>query len=348
MFDFEIAALGVIFLIVLVVPFAFQKVERNLESFLFVMGVIAATVTWSWDRHLIEEALVTPLPITGAVLVAGSVVFIAHHRLQTGVRWLSDRVSLSILVFLTVVVLGLISSIITAIIAALFLVTALELLPLDRQSRVNLAIVACFAIGIGAVLTPLGEPLSTIAISNLEGEPYNAGFFFLADLLGFFVVPGVLAMGFLAVTPLVLKRASEKVDLVWEEREPYREALLRVLKVFVFVMALVLLGESYRDLIDKYFIKVAPEGLYWLNTISAVLDNATLAAAEVGPALSLIQLKAVMISLMVSGGMLIPGNIPNIIAAHKLDIGMRAWARLGVPLGAVLLAVYFVMLFYVP
>ena len=344
---FETVGLGVIFFVVLILPFRVRIVEQNLGLFLFVMGAIAVTVTSSWKWHLVEEALVTPLPITGAVLVAGSIVYILHHRLQAAVRWVSDRISLRPLLFFVVVVLGFVSSIISAIIAALFLVTVLELLPLDRRCRVNVTIIACFAIGIGAVLTPLGEPLSTIAISKLEGEPHNAGFFFLLDLLGSFVVPGVLAMGLLTLTPLVRIRASEQAGSEERGRGSYWEVLVWVLKVFIFVMALVLLGESFRVLIDKYFIRLAPEILYWINTVSAVLDNATLAAAEVGPSLSVPQIKAVLISLMVSGGMLIPGNIPNIIAADRLNIGMREWASLAIPLGAAMLAVCFVVLFYV-
>lgn len=344
---FEVVGLIVIFLAVLCIPFLVKSVEHNLEIFLFVMGLIAATVTWSWGTHLIKETLVTPLPITGAVLVFGSLVYLAHSHLQRGIRWLSDRISLRVLVFLTVVVLGMASSIISAIIAALFLVTVLDLLPLDRKSRINVAIVSCFAIGLGAVLTPLGEPLSTIAISKLQGEPHQAGFFFLTELLWFFVLPGVFAMGVLSSTPLVLSTDNTEVVPKADVSDPYIKVLFWVLRVLVFVMALVLLGESFRVLIDKYFINVVPEGLFWINTVSAVLDNATLAAAEIGPSLSIIQIKAVLISLMVSGGMLIPGNIPNIIVAGKLKITMRDWAVLAIPLGTVLLGIYFVFLFYV-
>jgi predicted cation transporter len=49
--------------------------------------------------------------------------------------------------------------------------------------------------------------------------------------------------------------------------------------------------------------------------------------------------------LLIAGGMLIPGNIPNIISAGKLGITSKEWARLGVPLGLVSMAVYFVILF---
>ena len=46
--------------------------------------------------------------------------------------------------------------------------------------------------------------------------------------------------------------------------------------------------------------------------------------------------------LLIAGGMLIPGNIPNIISAGKLGISSKEWAKLGVPLGLVLMAIYFV------
>jgi len=55
--------------------------------------------------------------------------------------------------------------------------------------------------------------------------------------------------------------------------------------------------------------------------------------------------RAVLMGLLISGGMLIPGNIPNIIAANKLTIRSRTWARFGVPLGLVLLVGYFIILF---
>ena len=40
-------------------------------------------------------------------------------------------------------------------------------------------ILACFSIGLGAALTPIGEPLATITISKL-----NEDFFYLIKLIG--------------------------------------------------------------------------------------------------------------------------------------------------------------------
>ncbi len=108
-------------------------------------------------------------------------------------------------------------------------------------------------------------------------------------------------------------------------------------------MALVFLGEGFKPVIDRYIIKLPAPALYWINMVSAVLDNATLTAAEISPKMTLQQIDFILMGLLISGGMLIPGNIPNIIAASKLNIKSKEWAKLGVPLGLILLVIYFVI-----
>lgn len=71
---------------------------------------------------------------------------------------------------LTVIILGLASSIITAIIAAIVLVIIINVLPLDRKSEIRFTVLACFSIGLGAALTPIGEPLATITISKVNED----------------------------------------------------------------------------------------------------------------------------------------------------------------------------------
>ncbi|MDO9324465.1 MAG: DUF1646 family protein, partial [Methanoregula sp.] len=114
---------------------------------------------------------------------------------------------------------------------------------------------------------------------------------------------------------------------------------------YLFIMALVFLGEGFKPIILEYIIQIPSEGLFWVNIVSAVLDNATLAAAEIGPQLTMIQIKSALMGLLIAGGMLIPGNIPNIIAAGKMGITSKEWVRFGVPLGFALLLVYFAILF---
>jgi predicted cation transporter len=100
--------------------------------------------------------------------------------------------------------------------------------------------------------------------------------------------------------------------------------------------------------IEKYLLGISPQIIYWVNMISAILDNATLTAAELSPAMDMVQIQAVLMGLLVSGGMLIPGNIPNIISAGKLGITSKEWAKLGVPLGLITMLIYFVWVFYIP
>jgi predicted cation transporter len=73
-----------------------------------------------------------------------------------------------------------------------------------------------------------------------------------------------------------------------------------------------------------------------------------LTAAEIAPSLRIDQITAALMGLLISGGMLIPGNIPNIISANKLGITSKEWARLGIPLGLILMFIYFIWLFFLP
>jgi predicted cation transporter len=193
----------------------------------------------------------------------------------------------------------------------------------------------------------VGEPLSTIAITKLQGEPYNAGFFFLFNQLAVYIIPGCLAFGLLAMFFTGKAKLAECV-VAEEEDGGLREVVIRAGKVYIFVMALLLLGSGMKVVIDKYLLGISPQIIYWVNMISAILDNATLTAAELSPAMDMVQIQAVLMGLLVSGGMLIPGNIPNIISAGKLGITSKEWAKLGVPLGLVAMLIYFVWIFYIP
>jgi predicted cation transporter len=516
-----------VFVVVLLGPFLWKKIEQNLEPYLFLCGAAAVTIASVWNWTLVRAALEEPLikGIVPAVLVAGLVFHYGKERIHGGIMGILRHIPLRWFVFLMIVGLGLLSSIITAIIAALLLVEITYVLPLNRRRRVEVVIISCFSIGLGAVLTPLGEPLSTIAIAALQGPPHNAGFFFLLVHLGVYVMPGLVVFGIigallvgyprprslerlLLIKPhdaplpaaqkelaaasgkpcLVLVKTSDgfekeaaaelagRAELrgarVWSvfipegvpghvivetddpsevagllvgarharslvkpapgspdlsglvesriletdpaegqivelvggpfkgqtgkvasarqpdgairvelhesrfvvpvresgapqkevpaggpsaaeesctiEPEKLSEVFLRSGKVYLFVMALLLLGGGMKVVIDKYFANVPAEGLYWANTVSAVLDNATLTAAEISKSLHIDQIKSALMALLIAGGMLIPGNIPNIIAANKLKIGSREWARLGIPLGLGAMLVYFVWLFYVP
>lgn len=341
-----LAGLILILFLVLTLPFFVKVVERNLEPFLFIMGLAATIISGVLNKNLIHHILTNHLMymITGAVLLFGLLFAVFQNQVCKWIEKVLHLIPLKFFVFFIIVTLGLISSAITAIIAALLLAEIINALPMERKEKVNINIIACFAIGLGAALTPIGEPLSTIVISKL-GE----NFWYLVRLIGVFIVPGVIILG---ITGSLIAGKDQKQEDQCEkildlEDETVAGVFIRAGKIFLFIMALELLGSGFKPVIDAYLLNLDGRILYWINMISAVLDNATLAAAEISPEMTGMQIEAILMGLLVSGGMLIPGNIPNIISAGKLKITSSEWARLGIPLGLGLLAIYFVLIFII-
>ncbi|MGB8309136.1 MAG: DUF1646 family protein [Methanoregula sp.] len=364
---FVILGLFIIFCAVLILPFSTRKIEENLEIFLFFCGVLALTLSGfanlpgeynGWSIAVFVEALTAPLNIVSVagipigivqiVLVMGILIYYFHHHLERAINGVVELCSLILIVPLLIVIIGLVSSVISAILAAIILVEIINTLPLVKESKIEITVIACFAIGIGAGLTPLGEPLTTIVVSRLSGDPYHAGFGFLAGILGIYIIIAVILLGILGLVALKRRKTDETNIRCVVEREKVSDIIVRAGKIYLFIMALIFLGDGFQPLILGYVVLIPPEFLYWVNMISAVLDNATLAAAEISPALSLNQITSALLALLISGGMLIPGNIPNIIAATKTGITSREWARLGIPLGLVLMAIFFCLLFIPP
>ena len=335
--------LFVILAVVLFVPFLVKKAEEELEIFLFMMGCIAVTITSQWSASLAKEALIEPIKITFAVFIAGFLFKIFQKPIAHNVNKTADAIGVKLFAFLLIVLLGFLSSVITAIIAALVLVEIIACLTLDRKNEISLVVLTCFSIGFGAALTPIGEPLSTIAIAKLKGDPYHAGFFFLWRHLWLYIIPGMIAFGLLGFILMPARRGKSHCFGAGKKEE-VKDILIRTTKVYLFVMALVFLGRGFKPIIDAYIARMPYQGLYWLNMISAIVDNATLTAAEIGPNMSLVQIKSALMGLLIAGGMLIPGNIPNIISAGKLKIKSSEWAAFGVPLGLAVMAVYFFLL----
>ena len=339
---FTLVLLSGLVLAVMLLPFLVHKVEQELEIFLLVCGLCAVTVSHAWSGHLVLEALKEPWMITSAVLILGLLFKKFGHYTGHVIYAVEKRAGPRIFLFLAVFGLGLFSSVLTAIIAALLAAEIIKLLNLPSPEKTRLAIYTCFSIGFGAVLTPIGEPLSTIVVAKLKDAPYYANFFFLMKLLGWWILPGLVLFGLLA-----MRMGKKSVTVQPAETAPgetYTTILVRAGKVYLFVAGLVLLGEGLKPLAMRTILHLSKYALYWLNTLSAVLDNATVASIAVTPDLPRDILLFLLISLVCAGGLLIPGNIPNIICAAKLDIKTRAWAKAALPLGIMLMAVYFIVL----
>lgn len=326
-----------VIVLVLLGPVLIEAIERNIELFFLVVGVLTAAIMGQFKAALVWAALSEPLPFTLAVLAFGATFRLLRDYFDQLLRWVIRLLDPRILCFCLAIILGFLAAFITPVVAALVFVEAISLLRRDRWSEIAATVFGCFAIGFGAGLTPLGMPGIAVILRSLHVD-----FWYLAHLLGPFVVVGVT----LAAVPILFLpfASSEPLDTT-EGKDLWRIVLLiRPGKVYVFIAGLVTLSDGLRPVVDAYIHRL-PEGLlFWMNTISAVVNNSTLAAVEISPSLSMNQQRAALLGLLISGGALVTGNIPNIVAASRLGIKSREWAKIGLGTGVLLLILCFAVL----
>ncbi len=330
------ASAVVILALLLFGPLAVASIEHNIELYCLALGVLATLLGTGFTRALILDALHEPIAISIAVMVAALLFGWTRPALDRGFRHLRRRVSRPVLTAASIFVIASVSSIITAIVGALVLVEVIGLLHFPSDKRVRVTVAGCFAIGMGASLTPLGEPLSTLAARALD-----LPFMGLFQMLAPWVLPGVLASS--VVAGAFARGEYDEAPAGVHVHQSYAAIFVQAVKVFAFIAGLVLISHAYGPIANEYVSKMSNDLLFWANTVSAALDNATMVALEVH-GMTIPRAREAILSLLVSGGMLIPGNIPNIVSAGALRIGSAAWAKIGVPMGLVMLGIYFAVI----
>lgn len=335
--------LGIIVVNLLVWPLASRWVESHLELFLLGVGAAAVTVSGGWSVDFLYETLNYPVNVAFIVLIV-SVIFNNYSRyifrvLFAFFKKLEPRYSFAVLIFL----LGMTSSLVSVTVSALILAEVLKVVNLERSATVRITVFACYAIGLGAVLTPLAEPLGLSINNALSGPPHYADFFFLLKHFFWWIAPAVLllsvAAGFSA------RNAGTTLQMhIREDKETYASMLRRTLHIYMFVAALNLISTGLRPLAQSTITHLGGKVLFLANAVSVIIDNATLAAIEIVPSISMNDLVYMVIGLAAFGSMLVQGNLPNIVAAEKLGIKSREWASVAVPTGLVLMGGYFIIL----
>ncbi len=322
-------------------PVLSRRIEEHIELFFLVIGAVAMTLARAWHWEVAGHAAVVPLGITATVFVADVVFGRIRKQMEGALAWIQARISRRLLSGVAVLLIALLSAVLTAVVAALILAEVIELMRLGPRTRIRVAVAGCFAIGLGSSLTPLGGPLSTLAANGL-----GMGFSGLFAMLAPFVVPGVLVC---AIAAGLVASDEESEDALAAAptviliRESVARALLRGLEIYAFIVGLVLVGDAFAPLAGRYVPLISRSALYWANTLSAAMDNATLVALEMR-AMDPTRAREALIALLIAGGMLIPGNVPNIVAAAALRISAGDWAKIGIPAGLLLLGIYFVVL----
>ena len=337
------ALLGIVVANLLVWPLASRWVESHLEIFLLMVGAAAVTISGGWSVDFIYETLQYPVNVAFIVLVV-SVIFNNYSRyifrvLFAFFRKLEPQYSFALLVFL----LGITSSLVSVTVAALVLAEVLKVVNLERLSTVRITVFACYAIGLGAVLTPLAEPLGLIINNALTGAPHFADFFFLMRHFFVWIAPAILLLSVAA--GYSARHAGTTMQMhIREDKETYGSMLRRTWHIYMFVAALNLISAGLRPLAQSTITHLGGKVLFLANAVSVIIDNATLAAIEIVPTISMNDLIYMVIGLAAFGSMLVQGNLPNIVAAEKLGIKSREWASVAVPTGLVLMGAYFIIL----
>ncbi|HZP44046.1 MAG TPA: DUF1646 family protein [Candidatus Binataceae bacterium] len=324
---------ALLLLLILVAPLVSTPIERNLELYFLAVGIVAATLSRSWSFRLIAQVLRSPVPITCAVVLAGLIFSRLGRRADAAFDRLRRSLPRPLLTGVSIFLVGLASSLISSIIAGLVLVETIGLLDLGPPARDRVVVAGCFAIGIGSALTPAGGPFSAIVAAGL-----NLGFGGLIQLLGPWLIGGVVAMSLLSAW-----FARGDYDLAANAtplRRRMRDTLRQGAKVFAFVAGLALVSAAYAPLALRWVPLIAPSLLYWGNVTSAVLDNAALAAIEIH-GIPYPEIKPAVLAMVIAGGILVPGNIPNILCAGILGISSRRWAVVGIPIGLSLMGICF-------
>ena len=335
--------LAIVVINLLVWPLASKWVESHLEVFLLSVGALAVTISGGWSVNFVYETLNAPVNVAFIVLVV-SVIFGNYSRyifrvLFAFFKRVEPQFSFAFLVF----ALGLCSSLVSVTVAALVLAEVLKVVALERTTTVKVTVFACYAIGLGAVLTPLAEPLSLIINNALAGPPHHADFFFLTRHFFWWIVPAIAALAVAA--GYCVREAGTTMQMhIREDKETYVSMLKRTLHVYMFVAALNLISAGLRPLAQSTIAHLGGKILFLANSVSVIIDNATLAAIEIVPDIGIKDLLYMVIGLAGCGSMLVQGNLPNIVAAEKLGIKSREWAKVAVPTGLWLMGCYFILL----
>lgn len=335
--------LGIVALSLLVVPLTVRWVESHLELFLLAVGALAVTISGGWNGQLIRDALSSPVYVSFIVIVV-SIIFNNYSRyifriLFAFFRALEPRYSFALLIL----ILGMSSSLVSVTVSALVLAEVLKVVHLEHGTMVKITVFACYAIGLGAVLTPLAEPMGLVISKALAGAPHYADFFFLLRHFFGWIFPAICVLAVAA--GYTARNAGTTLQMhIREDKENYSSILRRTGHIYMFVAALTLISAGLRPLALSTITHLGGKVLFLANAVSVIIDNATLAAIEIVPTISITDLTYMVIGLAAFGSMLVQGNLPNIVAAEKLGIKSREWAAIAVPTGCILMIGYFMAL----
>ncbi|MBI3618642.1 DUF1646 family protein [Candidatus Peregrinibacteria bacterium] len=289
-------------------------------------------------------------------------LLLLHRPLHRGLRRWSRAIHPPVLVFLWTLIagsLGSLSAIVMAVIGALFFAILRDVTHRDYTPCV---ILYAAAIGLSALLTTVGGPLSLFIAHTLgEGNAYllrTFGGIYVVNILALALVSGLLASRarVLAETPeermlkdihraervvswrrdaMEVKEALHAVEEFEEYAHDFSHELDRILhsttKLYFFILGLLFFGEAAKPVAVRLFADLSPLAAFFGNAVSTVADNALLGLLEIHKGMPQSLVLVLGISLTLWGVGLVPGNVTNIVLKERHGISFRRWASIGLP-----------------
>lgn len=105
----------ILLILAFILPFICKKVEEQIELFLFCIGIFSVLISQTLTKELLIHSLEEPIVITIAVFIFSMIFFFVQKQLKKCVQFLLNIIPLRSFLALVIFLLGLASSIITAI-----------------------------------------------------------------------------------------------------------------------------------------------------------------------------------------------------------------------------------------
>lgn len=301
--------------------------------FLLGVGALAAALSWAFTEALLAEAFLRPLQLCLALLAGALVFSVAHTPFATAARACSRTLGPRAATTASVLAAAALAPFFTGVVAALFLIELLRALPMSLERRREAAVLGVSAVGLTAGLSAVGSPAAAVVLAKLAAAPYATGPWLLFDLAGPWVLSGAVA---LAMAAGALAGDGSGAETPPEDPLALWTVLVMAGRLFAALCGLILLGAGVLPAFTEVLRGVPPWGLYWLNSVSAVLDNGVLAAVEFDPGMLQDQLRFAYCGILAADPLLVIAAAPNLVAAVRLGITPRQWASVGIPAGATL------------
>ncbi|MBI1813042.1 DUF1646 family protein [Candidatus Peregrinibacteria bacterium] len=327
----------------------------------FDTGAFVQTLLLS-QRSGLHLLLLEPWVLILCYFSLSLLLLFLRRPLHRGLRRWSRTIHPPVLVFLWTLIagsLGSLSVVVMAVIGALFFAILRDVTHRDYTPCV---ILYAAAIGLSALLTTVGEPLSLFIAQTLgEGSGYllrTFGGIYIVNILALAFASGFLASRSRIIPETLeermlkdvhraervvaqkkdvmeVKEALHAVEEFEEHAHDFSHEFDRILhsttKLYFFVLGLLLFGEAAKPVAARVFADLPPLAAFFGNAVSSVADNALLGLLEIHKGMPQSLVLVLGISLALWGVGLVPGNVCNIVLKERHGISFRRWASIGLP-----------------